>query len=113
MKRVLLDVNVNHRFAALITGHDVVHAFHLGWAELRNGELIASAEDQSFDVLITADKQMQYQQDLSGRTLSILVLASTFVRWEDIYPLAPQVQSILDGELKRGSFITIAPEENV
>jgi hypothetical protein len=53
--RVLLDNNVNQRFAALVEGHEVVHARQLGWGELLNGKLISVAEDAAFEVMITAD----------------------------------------------------------
>lgn len=107
--RVLLDNNVNHRFARLISGHEVVHARTMGWGELHNGDLIAAAEAKSFDVLVTADKQMQYQQNLAGRRLSVIVLNSRHIIWQDIAPLAPHVQSTLDGEIPQGAFIRIDP----
>jgi len=110
MKRVLLDVNVNHRFALLITGHEIIHALNMGWAELKNGALLRAAEEHKFDVLITADKQMMHQQNIAGRKLSIIVLGSLFIRWEDIAPLSTQVQIALDGELPESSFMVITPE---
>ncbi len=58
-----------------LAGHDVVTAFEAGWAELSNGELLAKAEAQ-FDLLITTDQQLRYQQNLTGRKISILVLPS-------------------------------------
>jgi len=43
----------------------------LGWQQLSNGELIASAEEQGFDLLVTADRNLRYQQNLTGRRLAI------------------------------------------
>ena len=57
--RILLDNNVNQRFASLLGDFDVTHARALGWGELLNGTLISAAEVAGFDVMITADKQMQ------------------------------------------------------
>lgn len=108
--RVLLDNNVNRRLSRLIKGHEVIHAREMGWAELRNGDLIAAAEADGFDVMITADKQMRHQQNLSGRKLSIVVLNSLFMTWPQIVPLAPQVQAALDGGMDKGSFI-ISPNK--
>ena len=48
-------------------------AFEAGWAELSNGELLAKAEEE-FDVLVTTDKQLRYQQNLTGRRIAIAVL---------------------------------------
>jgi predicted nuclease of predicted toxin-antitoxin system len=70
--RVLLDHNVNPRFARLISGHEVIHAQRMGWQELLNGDRIAKAESSGFDALITADKNLQYQQSLKDRRISIL-----------------------------------------
>jgi len=106
--RVLLDNNVNQDFAKLIKGHQIKHARELGWAELENGELIDAAEAAGFDAMITADKQMQYQQALSHRRIGILVLDSRFIRWQDISPLAPKVQKELDRGVDQGSFIIIS-----
>jgi hypothetical protein len=50
----------------------VLRAAELGWQQLSNGELIASAEEQGFDLLITADRNLRYQQNLTGRRLAIL-----------------------------------------
>ena len=102
--RVLLDNNVNQRFAVLVGGHEVVHARQLGWGELLNGNLIAAAENAGFDVMITADKQMQYQQNLTGRRIAIIVLNSVLLRWSDIEPLAPIVNELLRQGVEAGSF---------
>ncbi len=109
--RVLLDNNVNRRFARLISGHDVIHARELGWTELENGDLIATAQREGFNVVITCDKQIQYQQNLAGRKISIIVLNSLFIKLADIKLLAPQVNQVL-GKLVPASFIVINPESN-
>lgn len=72
--RVLLDNKVNYNFGKVLPGHDVVHVQDLGWERLRNGDLIGSAEEEGFDVLVTVDKSMQYQQNLDGRKISIIIL---------------------------------------
>jgi predicted nuclease of predicted toxin-antitoxin system len=108
--KVLLDNNVNHRFARLIIGHEVIHSRSLGLGELYNGDLIAAAEEKQFDVMVTADKQMEYQQNLVGRRLSIVVLNSLLIRWMDIAPLSPKVQAALDSGIPAGTFIRIGPE---
>jgi hypothetical protein len=59
-----------------LRGHDVRTAFDLGWSQLSNGELLARAEKE-FDVLVTTDRNLQHQQNLSGRRLAILVLPTT------------------------------------
>ena len=81
----------------------------MGWQELVNGDLLTTAEAKGFEVLITADKNLQYQQNLSGRKISIMVLNSLRITWPHIEPLAPQVNAELYG-LGPGSFITISPK---
>jgi hypothetical protein len=60
--RIVLDNNMTQQLAPLILGHDVAHSRQLEWAGLKNGELIKVSEDAGFEVLITADKNMPYQQ---------------------------------------------------
>lgn len=59
-----------------LTTHTVSTAYELGWSDLENGELLAAAE-ASFDLLVTTDQQIRYQQSLAGRQLAILVLSTT------------------------------------
>jgi len=49
----------------------------MGWSTLENGNLLGAAEEQGFDVFITADKNLKYQQNLAGRSLAIIVLSTT------------------------------------
>ena len=61
-------------------GDHVIHtAARMGWANLRNGDLLDRAEDNGYEVLVTTDQSMRYQQNLSGRTIGIVVLMNP--RW--------------------------------
>ena len=108
LMRVLLDDNIHQNFLKQIVGHELTHARQMGWAERENGDLISAAEGRGFEVLITADKQMQYQQTISSRRLSIVVLDALFIRWDHIVPLVPQVQALLDEGILPGSFIRVS-----
>jgi hypothetical protein len=55
----------------------VFTAYELGWATLKNGELLGSAEEQGFDVLVTTDTNLRYQQNLSARRIAVIVLSTT------------------------------------
>lgn len=68
-------------------------AFELGWSNLKNGELLAAAET-SFDLFLTTDQQLRYQQNLSGRKLAILVLLTT--SWPRIRSCIPQIQEAVE-----------------
>ncbi|CAN5332268.1 hypothetical protein BH20ACI2_BH20ACI2_14210 [soil metagenome] len=60
-----------------LLGHTVVSAFEKDWGELENGELLAAAEAEGFDALITTDQNLRYQQNLSERSLAVIVLLTT------------------------------------
>lgn len=77
MASILLDQNMPHGLRHLLTGHDVKTAYHLGWSDLVNGDLIAAAEAEGFDLMLTADRNIRYQQNLAGRRLAIVVVESS------------------------------------
>jgi len=72
--------------------HIVVEATERGWDRLTNGELIAAAEDAGFEVLLTTDKNMRYQQNLKGRKIAFVVIGNqqwpTLRRYVDMVVLA-------------------------
>ncbi len=68
----------------LIDLHTVTEARSRGWAELENGDLLSKAEAAGFEVLITTDRNIGYQQNLSGRRIAIVVLGKG--RWSLIEP---------------------------
>ncbi|HTJ28959.1 MAG TPA: DUF5615 family PIN-like protein [Acidobacteriaceae bacterium] len=75
-KRVLLDENLPHRLRLLLPSHSVMTVAFQGWAGISNGELIAAAERADFDVMVTADQGVSYQQNLVGRRLALIVLST-------------------------------------
>jgi predicted nuclease of predicted toxin-antitoxin system len=105
--RVLLDNCVDVRFARLILTHEVGHARDHGWQELENGKLLTAAEDAGFDVLVTTDKNMRYQQNLSGRRISLITLSSRLAEYDYLVPLADQLGIVLNNELAAGSVIVL------
>lgn len=76
MRRVLFDVNVPRPAARLLTSFTVEFADRRGWRELTNGELLAVAEAHGFDVLVTADLNLRYQQNLAGRRIAVVALST-------------------------------------
>jgi hypothetical protein len=74
MRRILLDHNVPAPLCHLLIGHAAVPACQLAWAELANGELIAAAEQAGFEVLLTADTNIRYQQNQAKRRIALVVL---------------------------------------
>lgn len=74
--KILFDQGTPAPLRHALVGHDVSTASEMGWAELDNGDLLVAAE-AAFDGLITTDKNLRHQQNLSGRRLAILVLSTT------------------------------------
>ena len=70
--RILFDQGTPVPLKEHLLSHEVKTAFELGWSDLKNGELLAAAE-HLFDVFITTDQQIRYQQNLMGRQLAVLV----------------------------------------
>ncbi|MBV9658511.1 MAG: DUF5615 family PIN-like protein [Verrucomicrobia bacterium] len=91
--KVLLDHCVPRPLRRHLPGHEVATAHSLGWSTLKNGELLAAAEAAQFDVMITSDKNLRYQQNLADRRLAILLLATNFL--PRVIALAPQVLATL------------------
>ncbi len=74
--RILFDQGVPVPLRVSLTGHEVSAAHEMGWDQFQNGNLLAVAEKQ-FDVFITTDQNLRYQQNLTNRKLAILVLPTT------------------------------------
>src|SRR5580692_281692 len=72
--RVLFDQATPVPIRASLKGHEVRTAAQQGWDTLKNGELLTVAEADGFDVLLTTDKNMRYQQNLAGRKIAVVVL---------------------------------------
>lgn len=102
--RVLFDHNVPHKLRRLLSGHEIHTADELGWAELGNGDLLAIAERDGFEVMLTGDKNLSYQQNLRGRTLALLVLTTN--DWNVIRQNVAPIQAALDAAAP-GSFYVI------
>jgi hypothetical protein len=75
--KIILDESVPQNLRLLIGGgHTVVTTWHQGWSGLKNGALLYAAEAAGFDLFITADQEMRYQQNLAGRKMALLVLST-------------------------------------
>ena len=92
--RVLLDECVDRRLAEQILGHDVKTVPEAGWAALKNGELLGRAEHE-FDVFITVDLNLPFQQTLSRFSLAVIVLRARSNRIADLRTLIPELLEIL------------------
>ena len=76
-------------------GHDVSTVAHEGWARLANGDLLRQAA-VAFEVLLTADQSLEFQQNLSALPLAVIVLVAASNRLESLEPLVPTILDALN-----------------
>jgi hypothetical protein len=74
--RILFDHGTPAPLQSFLTGHTVREAKAQGWDTFKNGDLLTAAEAAGFDVLVTTDKNIRYQQNLTGRAIAIIVLGN-------------------------------------
>ena len=88
----------------LLPDHSVITAYERGWQTLENGDLIATAEADGFEVILTTDQNLKYQQNLTDRNISIVVLSTT--SWPRIRENVDAIRVALDN-LASASFLEI------
>ncbi|HLZ51270.1 MAG TPA: DUF5615 family PIN-like protein [Candidatus Acidoferrum sp.] len=106
--RILIDECVDERFRNALTGHDCQSARYAGLAGLKNGELLTAAESAGFEVLLTVDQGIEYQQNLTSRKLAIVILHAKSNRLTDLLPLASFCLAGIES-LEPGNVIHVDP----
>jgi hypothetical protein len=74
---ILFDHGTPRSIARWLHGHIVVEAIERGWDRLANGALLEAAEEAGFDLLLSTDKNIRYQQNLKGRRIAIVILGNS------------------------------------
>ena len=92
--RILLDESVPSRLGKLPSGHEATSVQRRGWAGIKNGKLLALASHE-FDVLITADKGIEFQQNLAALPVAVLVILARSNRMQDMAPAIPEILEAL------------------
>lgn len=103
--RILLDESLPRPLARLLPGHEVRTVAQMGWSGTRNGPLLALAA-ADFDVLLTADQNLEHQQDLRTLPIAVVILIAASNRIESLQPLVPELLRVLPA-LKRGDLVRI------
>ena len=83
--RILFDHGPPNGIAGALSGHEVTEAIERGWDRISNGDLLKVAEAAGFDLLLTTDKRIRYQQNLTGRKIAIVVLGNSTWRIVRLY----------------------------
>lgn len=102
--RVLFDQATPLPIRSFLQNHTVRTAAQEQWSRLRNGELLTAAERAGFDVLLTTDKNMKYQQNLTRRKIAIVVL--TKQQWPELQPHAHLVAEAVNAATP-GSYVEV------
>jgi predicted nuclease of predicted toxin-antitoxin system len=102
--KVLLDENMPHKLRQNLPGHEVVTVAFLNWGGIRNGQLLANAASAGFDVLLTMDAGIEYEQNLSALPCSVIVVRAESNAFEHIAPHLPAILAAL---------VTLAPRSLV
>ena len=102
---ILFDNGTPRGLARFLASHTVEEARTRGWEELENGELISAAEQAGFDVLVTTDKNIRYQQNLEGRKIALVVLEHS--QWPMVKLAAENIASAVNAA-QPGSYNEVA-----
>ena len=101
---ILFDHVTPAPLAAYLVGHVVTKAKDRGWDRLSNGDLLSAAEKAGFDLLITADNNMRYQQNMAGRKIALLVLSSP--QWPRVRRCVEVIAASVDAAI-HGSYAEV------
>src|SRR5665213_52543 len=102
---ILFDNGTPRGLAHLLSSHSVEEARERGWEELANGELIDAAEQSGFDIRVTTDKNIRYQQNLNARKIALVVLQHS--QWPMVRLVAENIATAVNEALP-GSYIEVA-----
>jgi hypothetical protein len=91
---ILFDNGVPAPLRRSLTSHTVFEAIERGWESLANGELLEVAEEAGFDILLTTDKNIRYQQNLTGRKIAFIVLGNQ--QWPILRQYVARVLAAVD-----------------
>jgi len=92
--KILSDANTPAPLARFLRGHEVVRADELGWQGLENGALLDAAEQAGFDLLLTCDQNVRYQQNFASRKLALVILSSN--HWPTLRRIAARIATAVD-----------------
>jgi hypothetical protein len=102
--RILFDHGTPSGIAPSLSPHEVTEARERGWERASNGDLLKLAEDAGFDALLTTDKRIRYQQNLTGRKIAIVVLGNS--TWRIVRLYLDRIASAVN-EATPGSYVEV------
>ncbi|WP_373533668.1 DUF5615 family PIN-like protein [Microcoleus sp.] len=97
--KLILDECIDRRLAKEFVGYEVKTVPQMGWAGIKNGQLLALVEAE-FDVFITVDRNLSFQQNLPQFNIAVVVLQASSNRLADLKPVVPNILAILANVVK-------------
>jgi len=106
LMKLLLDECVPHRIGRLFQDHETAAVARAGFAGMKNGQLLQAAAASGFEVLLSVDQNLLYQQNLKGLDIAVVIMKAKRIKYETLAPLAPEVLKAL-AVIKRGEIVVI------
>jgi len=100
--RLLLDENLPKRLKQDLGEHEIYTAADKGWTGISNGKLLGLLTENNFDALLTFDKNLQYQQNFTKYTITVIVLNAPDNSYATLKNLVHKIKEILTTDLKAG-----------
>jgi len=105
--RILLDECVPQPLRKELSGHDVRTIGEMVWAGKKNGELLVLMAGAGFEVLLTVDQNLRFQQNLAASGVAVVVMAASSNRLADLLPLVPAVEAALSN-IQAGDVVEVS-----
>lgn len=104
--KLLLDECIPKKFKISLLGHDCRTVPEEGMAGKKNGELLSLAEQSGFEVFLTLDRGLEFQQNLQGRVIAIVLIRATSSRLVDLLPRSTEILRVLDS-IQSGELVKV------
>ncbi len=103
--KILLDECVTKRLKPYLQEYETFTVMEMGWGGLKNGKLLSQCVENNFEILLTIDKNLMFQQNLEKYAISIVVLNSPSSKIEDLVLFVPSIKLQLDNLEKHKAYL--------
>ncbi|MCF8370914.1 MAG: hypothetical protein K9H64_04780 [Bacteroidales bacterium] len=93
--KILIDENLPVKLKSSFWDHNIFTVRDMKWDSFKNGKLLSSAIANGFDILMTSDKNLQYQQNFNKLDIALIVFNVKLLKWQFIEPLIPKAKEVI------------------
>ena len=108
--KILLDECVTKHLKPFLSEHEVVTVREMGWSGVKNGKLLTLCVENQFEIFLTIDKNLQYQQNIDKYALTIVILNSSTSKVEDLKEFIPSLLISINNFDKCKAYILDRPK---